>query len=385
VLLSGVGGYVDAAGFVALLGFFPAHLTGELVGDAIAISSGQLAARAARLWMFPVFILSIVLSSLVGRFLRRRAQHELTGLLALLTVSLALFSACDAVAHLLHHRHVPLWFSGACAVAAMGFQTALIRGSLSGSCPTTVMTGNLAQVIVDLLDRLVGARDVRAPQRSRLVSACGALVAFASCATLGGWLTQRFGTLSVAVPTLVTAALTVRAWLEGRKLAVIAQTAATLAATPAPWFSDDDDLWPDSSESEALAPLYGVEWESVTRLKNEAPVAVSDVAPQAITADPAPAQPAPAQPAVVQPALVQPALVQPALVQLAPAQAAVAQAAVAQAAVAQAAVAQPAARNAFKVNTITANAGVTGTAPASSRRRRYASGIRPTRRSRDDK
>ena len=267
VLLSGVAGYVDAAGFVALLGFFPAHLTGELVGDAIAISAGQLGTRAARLWMFPVFILSIVLASLVTRFLRGRKQRELTGLLALLTVSLALFSACDAAAHLLHYRHLPLWFSGACAVAAMGFQTALIRESLSGSCPTTVMTGNLAQVIVDLLDQLVGApadgRQVR--PRSRLLSVCGALLAFASCATVGGWLARRFGTISVAIPTLATAALTARAWFEDR-----ARAARVESQVPdAPWFGADDELWPDSSETEALAPLYGFERESVTRLKSE--------------------------------------------------------------------------------------------------------------------
>ncbi|MEP7050350.1 MAG: YoaK family protein [Pseudomonadota bacterium] len=289
VLLSGVGGYVDAAGFVALLGFFPAHITGELVGDAIAISSGQWAAHVARLWMFPVFILSIALTSLVARFLRRRKQPELTGLLALLAASLALFSACDAVAHLLHHRHLPLWFSGACAVTAMGFQTALIRVSLSGSCPTTVMTGNLAQVIVDLLDRLVGARDARASQRSRLVSACGALAAFASCATLGGWLTQRFGTLSVAVPTLVTAALAVRAWVEDRRSALSVERPATAS----PWFNEDDDLWPDSSETEALAPLYGVELESVTRIKTEPAVAVGSVAVSSVAVVSTPAKAGP--------------------------------------------------------------------------------------------
>ena len=274
VTLSGVAGYVDAAGFVALFGFFPAHLTGELVGDAVAISSGQLGLRTARIAMFPVFILSIVVSSLVARFLRRHQRRELTGLLVLLTGSLALFSACDGLAHLGHHSHLPVWLSGACAVAAMGIQTALIRESLSGSCPTTVMTGNLAQVVVDLLDQLVGSashgRHLR--QRSRLLSLCSALLAFATCATLGGWLTRRFGTTSVALPALVTAALAVKAWLEDRTVA----TRVTEPA-PSPWFSDDDDIWPDSSESEALAAPYGSELESVTRIKNEPAVSEASI------------------------------------------------------------------------------------------------------------
>ncbi|MEO7038187.1 MAG: YoaK family protein [Polyangiaceae bacterium] len=277
VLLSGVGGYVDAAGFVSLLGVFPAHLTGELVGDAIAVSAGHFGAHAARLWMFPVFMLSIALSSLVARFLHGRQRHELTVLLALLTASLALFSACDAVAHVLHHQHLPLWLSGSCAVAAMGFQTALIRESLNSSCPTTVMTGNIAQVMVDFLDQLVGprarARGVR--ERSRLVAVSSALLAFAICATLGGWLARRLGTTSIILPTVVTAALTVRAWAAARKPPVRAED----PPTPAPWF-DDDDFWPDSSETEALAPLYCAEFESLTRIKAE-PVVPDGSIPEA--------------------------------------------------------------------------------------------------------
>ena len=275
VLLSGVAGYVDAAGFLSLFGFFPAHLTGELVGDAVAISTGHLGAHAARLWMFPIFMLSVVLAALVARMLRRRGQGELSGLLALLSASLLLFAACDGFARLFHEAHLPLALTGGFAVAAMGFQTALIRVSLSGSCPTTVMTGNLAQVVVDVVDhvfsRSVQPSSKREAQRARLLSVCGALAAFVSCAALGGWLTRGFGTLSVVLPALVTAGLTIRAWLAECE----ARTIANRAPSSTPWFTYDE-LWPeaadeepwlDATDDEFFAPLH--ESESVTRLRAE--------------------------------------------------------------------------------------------------------------------
>lgn len=266
VLLSGVAGYVDAAGFVLLLGFFPAHLTGELVGDAIALASGQLAARSGRLWLLPVFVVSVVLAALVARLLRARGRAELTGLLGLLTASLALFSACDSLAHLFHEAHLPLGVTGGCAVAAMGFQTALLRESLSGSCPTTVMTGNLVQVITDLVDhvfnRAAKAESARVVPRSRLMSMGSALLAFVCCATLGGWLTRHYGTPCVLVPTSVAAVLTARAWLDDRK----PLTRVSEQRAPSPFFTYDD-LWPEVPASDDWEPLAAHDSPSATRIK----------------------------------------------------------------------------------------------------------------------
>jgi uncharacterized membrane protein YoaK (UPF0700 family) len=223
-LLSAVAGYVDAAGFASLIGLFPAHLTGEIVGDAIALSSGHLGDHATRLWMLPVFVGAVTTATVVARLLRRNGRRALTGLLALVTLALAAFSASDFLTSLLHESwHLHMLLGGGCAVAAMGFQNALMRESLSGSCPTTVMTGNLTHVVIDVVDHLFNKltkphkRDRR--PHSRLVPVASALFAFIGCAVLGGFMTRFFGSLAVLLPTLLTAVLTA----DVRRLSAIAR------------------------------------------------------------------------------------------------------------------------------------------------------------------
>lgn len=247
-LLSGVAGYVDAAGFASLIGLFPAHLTGEIVGDAIALTSGHATQHATRLWILPVFVCSVATATLVARTLRRTGRRALTGLLALVTAGLLMFSVSDALARMLHESwHLHVLLGGACAVAAMGFQNALMRESMTGSCPTTVMTGNLTYVVIEIVDQLFSKltrphkRDRR--PRSRLLPVAGALAAFVTCAVLGGFLTRFFGSLSVLLPTALTAALTYRAWREDhRLLALIAPAAQGMSPARLPQF----DVWPES-------------------------------------------------------------------------------------------------------------------------------------------
>ncbi len=120
-MLSAVAGYVDAAGFASLIGLFPAHLTGEIVGDAIAFSSGHPGNHATRLWMLPVFVGSVTTATLVARLLRRNGRRALTGLLALVTTALAAFSASDFLSGLLHESwHLHMLLGGGCAVRRDG-------------------------------------------------------------------------------------------------------------------------------------------------------------------------------------------------------------------------------------------------------------------------
>jgi uncharacterized membrane protein YoaK (UPF0700 family) len=272
VLLSGVAGYVDAAGFASLIGLFPAHITGEIVGEALALSSGHIGDHLARLWVLPVFVGSVVLATLVARMRRRNGQRALTGLLALVTSALALFSASDSLTRVLHAGpHLSFLLGGGCAVAAMGFQNSLMRESLSSSCPTTVMTGNLTHVVIEIVDHLFSRlarphkRDRR--PRSNLGPIGTALLAFVTCAVLGGFLTRLVGSSSAVLPTALTLVLTVRAWREDRRRQVATSSAASIApAAPLPTF----DVWPESLTPTASLTLPA----SVTQTKTSSALAM---------------------------------------------------------------------------------------------------------------
>ncbi len=283
-LLSAVAGYVDAAGFALLLGLFPAHLTGELVADVIAISSGHLAAHT-HLWSFPVFVGAVALATLVARLFRHYGLQARAGLLALVTLALFLFSASDALPWLVPGVRLPVVVRGGFAVAAMGFQSALMRESLTGSCPTTVMTGNLTQAVIEIVDRLLSklTRPLLAERRTSAARApvVRVFLVFMFSAALGGWLTRAYGSLSVTLPALVTAVLTIQALHED-----FARRALPIAPTTA---FESESLWPDvfvaparvTSAAEALAcdPLRegaSGDCSSATRIKaaarNAAPV-----------------------------------------------------------------------------------------------------------------
>jgi uncharacterized membrane protein YoaK (UPF0700 family) len=256
ILLSAVAGYVDAAGFASLIGLFPAHLTGEFVADAVTLTSDHPNAHPTHLWTLPVFVGAVVVASFSARMLRRAGMRPLAGMLALVTLALAAFSVSDPLTHALHvGPRLTLLFGGGCAVAAMGFQNALMREALRTSSPTTVMTGNLTQVVIEIADRLLGlflkpnAHDRR--PKSRLGPVGVALCAFLGCAVLGGALTHVFGSASVMLPTLITAMLTGWAWQEDSARIALIAPVAKIASARVPTF-EPKQVWPESLTPPAI-------------------------------------------------------------------------------------------------------------------------------------
>jgi uncharacterized membrane protein YoaK (UPF0700 family) len=213
-VLSGVAGFIDAFGFLSLVGLLPAHVTGELVGLTTAFTAGHALSHASRFLVLPLFVGALVLAALVVRSCRRREVSPRGPLLGLMTAALVICSVSALVAP------SPGSFAFAFviavreggAVAAMAFQNAFTREGMASSCPTTVMTGNLTQVSFELVDslftRLSRSRTedthARVSAGSRLTLVASALGSFFLGAVLGGTLTGLFGPISVLVPTVAS-------------------------------------------------------------------------------------------------------------------------------------------------------------------------------------
>lgn len=203
---------------------FPAHITGELVSEAVALSNGHHEASSSHLWMLPSFVLAVALAAVVARIERRAGRPPVPLLLSLVAGGLFSFALSGLAIRLFPGLSaVAISRIGACcAVAAMGFQNALMREALNGSAPTTFMTGNLTQLVIELVDHLftLGKKpgimgDVeRSVSRARLKTAAVALSAFLGSAALGAVLTRWFGAMSALLPSLLVGGLSWQAFRE---------------------------------------------------------------------------------------------------------------------------------------------------------------------------
>jgi uncharacterized membrane protein YoaK (UPF0700 family) len=210
-LLAFTSGFVDTLSFIALFGLFAAHVTGNFVLIATSIAEFRHG-----LWMkllaVPVFILAAVLTRVYIIHRERNeldaATHVMFGQSALLAVFMAV-----AVYHtpFKHHEDFGAILTALLAASAMAIQNTAARTFLNGLPPTTVMTGNMIQVIVDIVDIAHGhgPLDVK---RARLKRLGPTLLAFIAGTLLGavGYVTVGFYCLTVPIVIITGLARRVR-------------------------------------------------------------------------------------------------------------------------------------------------------------------------------
>lgn len=212
VLLAGVAAYVDTLGFIALFGLFTAHVTGNfvLIGSELVKSSHGV---WLKLLVFPAFVLAVAATRLFSLALALRKWSVAKGLLGLEAVLLLAFMLAGwRLAPLESPDSLAAMLTGILGAAAMGVQNGAGRLVLAKLAPTTVMTGNVTQLVIDLVDRWRGVADEAV--RQRIPKLAWPVAAFAVGAIAGAWAYFGAGFLALALPVVLVAGVACWAELE---------------------------------------------------------------------------------------------------------------------------------------------------------------------------
>jgi len=209
LLLSFVGGYVDTCGFIALFGLFTAHVTGNfvLIGAAIAGQGG--ANVVAKLLALPVFVATVMLARFLQLGREQRGQETAVPMLLAQFAFLVAFMLAGARLGPFERGDAPMVLVvGMIGVVTMAIQNTAARSSFVRLSPSTVMTGNVTQVAMDLVDIAANA-PAGAPARARVHKMWPPVAAFATGA-LGGGL--GYGAVGFWALGLPCAALAILLW-----------------------------------------------------------------------------------------------------------------------------------------------------------------------------
>ena len=197
-----VAGFVDTVGFVGLFGLFTAHVTGNFVmlGASIAETRSGVIAKLVAL---PVFFLAVAGTSLFLRRCAASGRDPVGGVFGAQAFFLACFLGVAVGAGPFHGGDQPLAIiAGLLGVIAMAIQNAASRTIFSAFSPTTIMTGNSTQVVLDLVELTRGASADPAA-RTRIGKMVPPLAAFIVGALAGGGGYVLAGFWALVVPILL--------------------------------------------------------------------------------------------------------------------------------------------------------------------------------------
>ena len=205
--LQGIGmgllaGWVDTLGFVALFGLFTAHVTGNFVLIGVALADASQSSILLKFLAFPAFVAGVAAVRLLMLAIEGRQGKALKPALLLQFVLLAGFMGCGLLAAPIGKIVTPLAMAaGLLGAAAMGAHSASSRLLLGHLAPTSMMTGNVTQFVIDGVDLLRGAGDAGTSAR------CGKffwpILAFGAGAIGAAFAWLAFGFLALLVPLTI--------------------------------------------------------------------------------------------------------------------------------------------------------------------------------------
>ena len=201
IALSFTAGYVDTVGFVAIAGLFTAHVTGNFVviGAALVASKAGL---LGKLLALPTFVVAVACARLVAARYEALDRSPARALIVIQIVLLLTFMALGFLASPITNpdRLLPI-AAGLVGVCAMATQNAAAKLAFSDLTPTTVMTGNVTQLVLDAVDLLRG--HVHGGARVRLSRMWPPILAFAVGAIGGAYSITGIGFVALALPAVV--------------------------------------------------------------------------------------------------------------------------------------------------------------------------------------
>jgi uncharacterized membrane protein YoaK (UPF0700 family) len=186
---------VDLTGFLNLGNLFTAHITGNLVVvGALLVRHGRI--NPAQILAIPVFILAVAATWILAKASGRRGP----GLCRLLLLVQFLLLTCVLIFSVItkpsaNPHGLLAGIAAMMAVSAMACQFALLRLAMPVAPSTAVMTGNLTNAVLSLLDRKSQTQPLMAGDTERLRASLhlligffgGCVVAAAAVSLLGDW------------------------------------------------------------------------------------------------------------------------------------------------------------------------------------------------------
>jgi uncharacterized membrane protein YoaK (UPF0700 family) len=208
-----LAGYVDTLGFIALFGLFTAHVTGNFVLIAAALADPAQTPSLLKLLAFPAFILGVAVARLLVAGCERRGTSATKPVYLLQLVLLLGFMVCGMLGEPVGEVSITrvgafAFAAGLFGAAAMGAHSAASKLLLSHLAPTSMMTGNVTQLVIDTVDRLRGAAD--AATKARCAKFFWPVLAFALGCVAAAFAYRAFGFVALVVPNAI---LVLHLWL----------------------------------------------------------------------------------------------------------------------------------------------------------------------------
>ena len=177
-LLSVIAGMVDLIGFFTLGNIFTAHITGNLVlVSAAVVRGGPL--NLGQALAIPVFVVAVAITWLVAHTSNKRGPALARLLLGLQFILLAAVLVFSIVTKPSAEPHGPMaGIAAMLAVFAMACQYALLRLALPKVVSTAVMTGNLTNATLALMEVLSKGSSLTAIDSARLKASLRLLIGF---------------------------------------------------------------------------------------------------------------------------------------------------------------------------------------------------------------